>query len=86
MQVTNKGYIVINDQRIELTEEQVRKITEAAGVAGVKLTEIPVGETFKLGAYEFVVLEQRGDFTAVILKNLLPDTTKLLLPFRYPII
>ena len=69
------NYIVLNDQIIYLTEEQVRKISAAAGIAGVKLCEIPAGETFKLGSYEFVALEQSDDTTAVILKNLLPDTT-----------
>ena len=70
-----KNYIVINDQQIDLTEEQVKKITAAAGIAGTKLSEIGVGDEFKLGAHEFVVLQQSEDTAAVILKDLLPDTT-----------
>ena len=37
----------------------------------VKVSDIPVGETFKIGKYEFIVLEHNGDTTAVILKSLL---------------
>jgi hypothetical protein len=40
---------------------------------GVKLADVPVGETFEIGDHEFIVLEHSGDTTAVILKNLLPD-------------
>ena len=40
---------------------------------GVKLADVPVGETFEIGCREFIVLEHSGDTTAVILKNLLPD-------------
>ena len=37
----------------------------------VSLEKIAVGETFKLGEYEFIVLEHSDDTTAVILKDLL---------------
>ena len=70
-----KNHIVINDQQIDLTEEQVRKITAAVGIVGTKLSEINVGDVFKLGTYEFVVLQQSEDAATVILKDLLPDTT-----------
>ena len=40
---------------------------------GVKLADVPVGETFKIGDHEFIVLEHSGDTTAVILKGLLAD-------------
>ena len=70
-----KNHIVINDRQIDLTEEQVRKIAVAMGIAGTKLSEISVGDVFKLGAHEFVVLQQNEDTAAVILKDLLPDTT-----------
>ena len=42
----------------------------------VKLASIPVGETFKIGSEEWIVLEQSGDTTAVLKKDLLPDSRK----------
>ena len=68
-----KNYISINDQKIELTDEQVEKIKGSLNMSSVKLADVPVGETFKIGGREFIVLEHSGDTTAVILKNLLPD-------------
>lgn len=69
------NYIVINDRRIELTEDQVNQIIAArsSGIPSVKLSELAAGDTFKIGCHEFVVLEQSGDTTAVIRKELLPD-------------
>lgn len=69
-----KNYISINDQKIELTEDQVKRIVEAYGVGRVLLADVPAGELVKIGAHEFIVLEQSGDTTAVIRKELLPDT------------
>jgi hypothetical protein len=70
------NYIVINNQRIELTEEQVKQIVAAQNPVNpaIRLSEIAVGDTFKIGEQEFIVLEQSGDTTAIICKELLPDT------------
>ena len=68
-----KNYISINDQKIELTDEQVEKLKGSFNLPCVKLADLPVGETFKVGSREFVVLEHSGDTTAVILKDLLTD-------------
>lgn len=67
-----KNYININNQRIMLTDEQVKEIQKSFGFSR-KLAEIPVGETFTAGEYEFIVLEHSKATTAVILKNLLGD-------------
>ena len=37
----------------------------------VKLASVPIGETFKIGDEEWIVLEQSGDTTAVLKKDLL---------------
>lgn len=70
------NYLVINNQRIELTEEQVKQIIAAQNPENptIQLSEIAAGETFKIGEHEFIVLEQSGDTTAVIRKELLPDS------------
>lgn len=71
------NYLSINNQRIELTAEQVKAIEAAFSVeAGIRLSDIAPGETFKLGKYEFFVLEQIEDNTAVLLKDLLNDSEK----------
>ena len=68
-----KNYICINDQKVELTDKQVTQLKGSFNLPGVKLADVPVGETFKIGNWEFVVLEHSGDTTAVILRDLLPD-------------
>ena len=68
-----KNYITINNQKIELTEEQVRQIVAAYNGQSVQLADIPAGETFKIGGHEFIVLEQNGDTTAIIRKDLLEE-------------
>ena len=70
-----KNYININNQKIMLTDEQVREIQQSFGFSG-KLADIAAGDTFKAGEYEFIVLEHSKETTAVILKNLLIDDVK----------
>ncbi len=64
------NFIQINEQKIPLTDEQVEQLQKAF-VPGTLLSAVAVGETFKLGEYEFIVLEHSKETTAVILKNLL---------------
>ena len=66
-----KNYICFNGKKVELTTDQVTQMKKSLGIAEVKLSDIPTGETFKIGEYEFIVLEQSRDTTTVILKNLL---------------
>ena len=66
-----KNYISLNGKKIELTAEQVAEMQKSLGIGQVKLKDIPVGEPFKIGDYEFVVLEHSEETTAVILKDLL---------------
>ena len=69
-----KNYINICGQQIELTAEQVEQLRGILGKADIRLSDIPAGETFKLGDHEMIVLEQSGDTTAVIRKELLVDS------------
>ena len=66
-----KNYINICGQQIELTAEQVEQLKSSFILNKIKLADIAVGECFKIGTHEFVVLEHSGDTTAVVLKNLL---------------
>ena len=64
-----KNYISINGQKTELTQEQVQQIRASFGLESERLSEVPVGDTVKIGDYEVIVLEQLGDTTTVICKD-----------------
>ena len=68
-----ENYIHVNGKKIELTDEQVQQIISAYkdNNQNVRLADIPAGGTFKVDGMEFVVLEQNGETTAVITKNVL---------------
>ncbi|MBQ3557845.1 MAG: hypothetical protein IJA11_08650 [Oscillospiraceae bacterium] len=68
-----ENYINICGQRIELTAEQVEQLKSGLGLNQVRLADIAVKDTFKIGQHEFVVLEHSGDTTAVIRKDLLVE-------------
>lgn len=66
-----KNYIVINGVTYELVERgEILTVPGSGLMAGLRLSDIPVGKTFKVGKYEFVVLEHSEETTAVILKEL----------------
>lgn len=70
------NYIMVNGQKIELTDDQAKLILRATAEAPtIELGELDEGSTFKIGEHEFVVLEQKGDVTCAILAGLLPDNT-----------
>lgn len=71
-----KNYIKINGQKIELTDEQVKEMQKSFGLESVRLGDKKVGETFKIGKHEFIVLEHSKETTAVILKDLLHISEK----------
>ena len=70
------NYIMLNGKRIDLTDEQVEEIKSTFSVNQIKLSDVAEGETFKVGNYEFIVLEHMEDKTAVVLKDLLETSMK----------
>jgi hypothetical protein len=68
-----KNYICFNGKKIELTADQVAAMKKSLGIDDIKLSDISVGKTFKIGQYDFIVLEHIEEGTVVILKNLLFD-------------
>ena len=70
-----ENYVVINGVTYELVERagEIKKVPGTGLVAGPKLCDIAVKDTFKIGQHEFVVLEHSGDTTAVIRKDLLVE-------------
>ena len=65
------NYICINGKKIELTAEQIAQLTGGECASTVKLSDITEGETFKLGEYEFIVLEHNNGTAKVLLKDAL---------------
>ena len=63
------NYIKLNGKKIELNDTQVEEIKRSFGIGAKKLSEIPEGGTFKIGKYEFAVLEQLEDSAVVIKKD-----------------
>ena len=70
------NYIMLNGQRVDLTEEQVTEIRKSFGITDKKLKDVKVGELCKLGPFEFIVLDRSEETTAVILKEALPGGAK----------
>ena len=71
-----KNYININGTRIELTEDQIRQITDAYAPAQYTLSDIPAGICVTIGEYEMIVLQQLEGQTALILKDLYCENTE----------
>ena len=65
----NDNYLCIGGMRLPLTEEQITQIRSS--LSQKKLADVREGEAFKIGRYEFIVLEHEEDFTKVLLKDIL---------------
>ena len=71
------NYLMLNGQQITFTPEQIAKITAIMGDGKKKLGELEAGDTFKIGAHEFFVLEQLcGNGTSVLYKGLLEENMR----------
>lgn len=66
-----KNYICINNQKIELTEDQIREIIDAYEEKPMLLSAVPVGETIKIGDREFIIMDQYGEHTELIAKDII---------------
>ena len=68
-----KDFISIGGRKIQLSKEQLDQLTEALGMqteCKKQLADFRAGETVKIGGFEMVVLEQHGNETSLILKDL----------------
>ena len=63
------NYLILNNKKIELTPEQVKQIEQSFDLNKTELKNIAVGDTFKVGNLEFIVLEHTEENTCVILKD-----------------
>lgn len=67
------NYIMVGGKKFPLTQEQVKQIMGSVEPKEEKvaISTLEPGDTFKIGNVEFLVLEQEGETTAAIKKNLL---------------
>lgn len=65
-----KNYMMINGQKIELTEEQVEKL-RGEFVKEVTLADVPAGETVRIGDHEMIVLEHVAGATKLLRREFL---------------
>ena len=54
-----KNYLMLNNKQIELSAEQVKQIEKSFGFNKTQLKDVAVGDTFKAGDLEFIVLEHK---------------------------
>lgn len=69
-----KNYICLNGQKIELSGEQLEKMRESLRIGQIELASLSPKGTFKIGNYEFIVLEQIEGASMVLLKETLCDS------------
>ena len=69
------NYLMFNGQKIEFTAEQLDTSKKCLGNKK-KLSEVMVGDTVKIGEWEFVVLEHGKDTTALVMKGLYKSEVK----------
>ena len=68
-----QDFISIGGRQVQLTKEQLDQLTEALGMkteCKKQLADFKAGDTVKIGGFEMVVLDQHGEETSLILKNL----------------
>lgn len=61
---------------LDIARELVRKLEEEEMQPKVQLSTLNPGEVFKIGEYDFIVLEQCGERTAVISKGFMAGNVK----------
>ena len=67
-----ENYIKLNNQKIELTDEQVREIQKSFGISNIVYDK--ENGTAKIGKYEFIILEDYGGQVMVLLTDTLCDS------------
>ena len=71
-----ENYLMLNGQKIQLTEDKLEKIKPMLPDREKRLGDFEPGDAFKIGEHEFFVLEQYPNATAVLYKGLLEKSMK----------
>ena len=61
---------------LDMARELAKKLEEEERCSKVQLSTLNPGDTFKIGEYDFIVLEQCGERTAVISKGFMAGNVK----------
>ena len=62
--------ITINNQTFDITAEQETKLRDALNLNSKRLSDIKIGETFKIADIEFIKFIDENGITAAVTKNL----------------
>lgn len=68
-----ENYIFIDGKKTVLTDSQAEKLKESFCIPDTKLGDVKPGEIVKLAGCKFIVLEQKGEATALILADVAED-------------
>lgn len=63
--------VTFGTETFHLTAEQVEKMKKALGLDGKKLSEIAIGETFKIADMEFIKFTEENGVAQIVAKNIL---------------
>ena len=73
----NQNYICIDGNKIKIPSEKLEEIKNSIAYhQSVRLVEKKAGDIVKIGPYEFIVLEQKENSTALIVNELLKENVK----------
>ena len=61
--------ITIDGREIELTEEKAREMRELLGIKPKALAEVAVGDTFRIGEFEFIKFADSNGQTTAVMKE-----------------
>ena len=61
---------------LDMARELVKKLEEEEKQPKMQLSTLNTGDMFEIGQYDFIVLEQRGERTAVISKGFMAENVK----------
>ncbi len=68
------NYICINNQKINLSEDQVQQIRGSFDLPGDQLADVPAAGIAKIGNHEMIVLEHIGGATLLLRKDPLRES------------
>lgn len=67
--------ITINNQTFDLTDEQVTKLKKALNLNGKQLSEVAIGDTFKVADIEFIKFAEGDGAVVAVTKGILFSAT-----------
>lgn len=66
--------ITIDGREIEVTEEKAKGLRELLGIKPKTLAEVAVGDTFRIGEFEFIKFADKNGHTTAVMKESIFDS------------